>query len=1031
MPAPLQPTPLDPSAQMGLESYAHAFDGLVQGGQVEQPKVPPVPASAEPVPPEKPAAPQAQPAPQQPTGPTPDQYNSAFDALKPQLQAQPNLNDTFDRVMQLGAHAPPPEVPQVPIAGQPQPPIPVSQEQADEAATAQANQPEGPEAITRAFTENYQHLLPEWVPGAQTINSLTASIAAGKEAIVQGMTSVGLLKNRADQERVRRDLNMAQEASMGPIPEAGMFSGATNAENVAMDKVLTDLPNKVEATAADTAAKTATTPEQSTALVKSTMEHYWGGQDAAVDNTTKQIGMQEVLDAPKPMTQPIMSTEMQVKAVQAGQRILAQRGIAPNSLVPQTVQETVAGLIRSNQVAPHEIFLALQDANMTPNEFADAFVQSGTDASHMLLARRQFWDGLRSRALAGDQDAAGILQAASSNDELRTLYQRMTADWKMALVSNMSVAMRNLFDGMIYLGQGGLARGLDVLTNKIARTINPELPTYTTWGALKDVNNLFNPLQVNRVRQQVGGLAQAFPEITKDLGVSGAWRASQVAPGAAVQSKGIVGHALALLTTGHQLQEGLLRRAVFAASLDRKLATIGSSMADILKSGEVPKGFNGMMRDSIHDALDAAWSLDLNTHGSSQLQNAVAFTLKGLASTPGIGPLMEAFPRYLFTQIQHVLDYQPLGLLKVISPTERAALAAGEPNGITKAIVGTGMMGLALAFKHGIVPGVDPGNTWDSVKMGNQSMHLGPFGTLAPYMYMADLYDRYKTGRIQEGYITLPKFLEGMFGNTPLSSVNQLDIINRAIDTLSGAWSFGDFTRIIEEAGSEAAGLFNPLRQFFDFASEWEKSLRITRDSRGQGFIAQTEKQVAPTEVPTKPNPTKAGPEQMAEFHPFGATVTGGMAHQLTGARFEEGKSPVQQEMDRLGYTQSLTAAHLGVENPRAQALIDQSLGPLVDRYGPALLNSPAYKNGSDAMKAALLHDFFKGGPILGKGGLVGVATQMAEAQAPNTFANIAVQKMVPVPDQHAVDELMRGRLTQLYKTTKESSERELTGLGR
>src|SRR6185437_1493492 len=383
MPAPLPTPSLDPSDQLGVTSINRAFDDLMQQGQFATPKMAAVPDTSEPVPPEKPQPPAQAPQPQaqpQTPAPAPD-YNAAFDALKPQLQPAPDTNDVFDRVMQLGAHAPPKMVPQVPLAGVPQPPIPESQEKAAQAATSQANQPEGPEAITRAFTENYGHLLPEWVPGAQTINGLSASIAAGKEAIVQGFTAAGLLKSRADQERMRRDLNMAGEASLGPIPEMDLFGAATQADHATMDKVLTDLPNKIEATAADTAAKTAATPEQGTALVQGTMQKYWDSQDAAVDHAAKAIGMQEVLDAPKPITQPILTPEIQAKAVQAGQRILAQRGVAPNSVAPQTVQELVGGLIRSNDIAPHEIFLALQDANMTPSEFADAFIQSGTDAS--------------------------------------------------------------------------------------------------------------------------------------------------------------------------------------------------------------------------------------------------------------------------------------------------------------------------------------------------------------------------------------------------------------------------------------------------------------------------------------------------------------------------------------------------------------------------------------------------------------------------------------------------------------------------
>src|SRR6185437_4008075 len=256
---------------------------------------------------------------------------------------------------------------------------------------------------------------------------------------------------------------------------------------------------------------------------------------------------------PKPLNQPIMSIENQRNAVAAGARILQERGIAPQSLTPQTVQETVAGLIRSNQIAPHEIFLATQDADITPSQFADLFVQSGTDASHMLLARKQFWNNLRAQALRGDRDAASVLQKATSNDELQSLYSRMTADWKMALVANLSVAMRNLFDGAIYMGYGTLNRGMDVLVNKVAHYYNPELQTTTTWAPLQDLNNLVNPLRFNPVRQQVGELAQAFPEITKELGVSSAWRASQVAPGAGVQSRGIIGRGLSLLTTGHQL----------------------------------------------------------------------------------------------------------------------------------------------------------------------------------------------------------------------------------------------------------------------------------------------------------------------------------------------------------------------------------------------------------------------------------------------------------------------------------------------
>src|SRR6185437_13654867 len=336
----------------------------------------------------------------------------------------------------------------------------------------------------------------------------------------------------------------------------------------------------------------------------------------------------------------------------------------------------------------------------------------------------------------------------------------------------------------------------------------------------------------------------------------------------------------------------------------------------------------------------------------------------------------------------------------------------------TKAVVGTGLMGVALAFKHNQIPGVEAGNTWDSVKIGNQTINFAPFGTLAPYMYLADLYKRWKEGRIQEGFITLPKVIEGLVGSTPLSSVNQLDIINRAFDELDGARQMGaeGIKRLVEELGGEFAGLANPLRQFFDFASEWEHSLRLTRDARGQGFTGQVEKQITPTNVPTKPNPTAVGPKAMAEFHPGGVTLTGGALHQLTGARFEEAPSSIQDEMDRLGFTQALTSAHLN--NPRAQDLVDQQLGPLVARFGPALINSPAYQNGSDAQRTALLHDFFHGGPIIGKGGMVDVAKQLAMAQAPQTFANIAIQKVIPIPDQRAVDEMMKGRLTKLYQTT-------------
>lgn len=1079
MPAPLQPTPLDPTAAQGGVSLSQAYDSLLQGNQLPAANVP--------------AAPMQEP--QQPAQPRPS-LGDMFDKLvPPPQQAQPkSLSDAFDQLSMYSGNADdinaavkrgdliPVVPPGLPELGENMLKhgyikyddthwyVPKTVEQTAMEAAIKAEEPDTDSSTAIQRAEGRTRLLPSWVPGSTILNNFNMAIEGGKEAIVQGLTKVGILSTSFDQDRMRRDLNMLEQASAGPIPEMDLYGLARRADEAGMyktafprnpgdaaagvpkpieppDVTLTKtMPSNAESIADQAAAK-APTAEAGQEIHDKVMGEYWSSQDAATEETQKRIGMTEVLTDPKPMNQPIMSIENQKSMVAAGIRILQGRGIKPNSLAPETVQQLVSGLVKSqgdmSGVAPHEIFLALEDANeerraaglapLTTNDFANWFVQSGTDASNMLNARRQFWEQLRQRALMGDQEAQGLVDASTSNGELRNLYQRMTGDWKMALVSNLSVAMRNLWDGVIYQGYQTAARGLDVLVNRTARLINPDLPQYTTWAPFSDFNQIFNPLQWNQTRKEVGQLAGAFPQIQKDLGVNAAWRASQVAPGATAQVPGIMGTALRVLTTGHQLQEGILRRAVFAASMDRKLATMGTSMADIIKTGDIPKGFNGIMRDSIHDALDAAWSLDLDTHGTSALRNAVAGVLHWTSSFPGIGPLVEAFPRYLYTQIQHVLDYQPLGFLKLASPTERAAIAAGEPNAISKAVVGSAAFATFLAARKGMIPGVVPGDNWDEFKIGNQTISLKPFGTAAPYMYLADTIHRLQTGNHQQGYFNVGSALEGLFGNNPMSGGMQLDVINKAIDVLSQARVAGtvDYSKLLGEVGNEFAGLFNPLRQLWDFASEWEESLRTKRTTGGMGITGGARQLTYPQSLPEKPNPTQAGPEQMAVFNPGGVPLTGGMLHQLTGAQYGEAPSAFQSEIDRLGFTHEILSPHLGVEAPRATQLVYQNLGPLVQRFSPMLLNSPIYQNNPDTVKAALIHDFLHGGPLIPGPGLMDAAKGLAAAQAPHEFANIKLQTSIPVDDQRGVDAMMNGRLQTLYQQTKAAGDKELTGLKR
>jgi len=308
------------------------------------------------------------------------------------------------------------------------------------------------------------------------------------------------------------------------------------------------------------------------------------------------------------------------------------------------------------------------------------------------------------------------------------------------------------------------------------------------------------------------------------------------------------------------------------------------------------------------------------------------------------------FPKFMWNSWKFISDYSPTGFVKLLSSSERAKLAAGDTKTLSRAIIGTGMLGAAYMLRNSEYAG----EKWYEIQIGDRTLDTRPYNPFASYLFVADVVNRWNKGTLDQlGFKDLTQgLLSANFrAGTGLFMLDTIGDVVGGLISNQGAPETGVNT-LKRAAGETLAGFLTPFQTFKDILSD-ERLLGLMgqedfaheeakmRDVRDQPFLGPMMAKLPGVSQQLPETQFPVGSEEGNEKEEPGA-------RQLTGLMFRT-KTPVQHEADRLGLQLR------DLETPTGIVKLDRDtaeiMRPVAERTLTALMGSQGYQQAPDEQK--------------------------------------------------------------------------------
>ena len=125
----------------------------------------------------------------------------------------------------------------------------------------------------------------------------------------------------------------------------------------------------------------------------------------------------------------------------------------------------------------------------------------------------------------------------------------------------------------------------------------------------------------------------------------------------------------------------VIRKALFAAALDRKLRRIGTSLDYVVDTGFIPDGIEWALTSSVDETLYLVFALPPKGTG-------------GLDRIFRDGDL----PVFIYDSVKLITEFVPTAGLRLIRPISRAKIATGDFSPLSREIIGTALFATALVL---------------------------------------------------------------------------------------------------------------------------------------------------------------------------------------------------------------------------------------------------------------------------------------------------------------------------------------------
>jgi len=611
---------------------------------------------------------------------------------------------------------------------------------------------------------------------------------------------------------------------------------------------------------------------------------------------------------------PALPVETVNKFVDASLQFLKEENIkfVPEKNIPISKQMSAKMqevFLSDTYNVPFVIKMIAEDNKLAPKDFLDFIFPSVSQSAKEMAA----WSKA-SRYIRNQLDPTGQLVQASGKPILHYL-KRLDNLRRGLLVTRIATAVRNYGSQTMRVTTDSLQNIIDFfLQQAIKPFIDPvtfqknKVSPMTSLDQLVTNFRQWRPKNFKETKKQTEKFLDLFPKEKNRLFLR---YSSDIAAATKGKSKGKVNKFLDtaqegvdLLNFFNKTQEFITRRAVVLARLDEIIRANpkrynAKTLEQLLREGRQKELRVSDVAAAVDKALEITFAKEFNQYKQGgSYENFAAGLISIINKAPFVLTALVPFPRFLFNALRFHAEFSPFGFLRFLTRADRQKIAKGDTSGLSRALIGTGMLFAAMALRRQDYAG----EKWYEFKIGNRTIDTRPYNPFAAYLFVADVINRSIDGTLRDVDVKdIITVFAGVRGTTGLYVFDQIaDWIANSDKKIGEAKWWKRFKKF---TGELFAGYLTPIQNITDVMAQFYPEMRKSKSTRGEEFTGAFKKRLVSGDLETATSATnyiineKTGKPEAAPI-----VKEEPLIGQFTGLRFITPKNPAEKELDRLQF---------------------------------------------------------------------------------------------------------------------------------
>jgi len=618
----------------------------------------------------------------------------------------------------------------------------------------------------------------------------------------------------------------------------------------------------------------------------------------------------KTIDTPESLKRdPALPNEVVTKINESVVKFIQEENIklVPTKEKPLSLQMQEI-LLSDKYETPYIIRRVAEDNKIPVERLINYIFPSASKSAKELAAYSQSMRYLKTKL-----DPTGQIFGQSINP-ITHVIKRLDNLRRGLLVTRIATAVRNYASQSSRITLDSLQSLMDYGLQQIVKPfVKPDQFQKNQVSPLSNLNQLvtnfrqWKPSEFKKVKEQTNKILDQFPSeknrifIRYSSDVVTAAAGKGIKPGKVDRILDKAQEGVDFLNFLNKTQEFITRRAVLMSRLDELIKANPKHYNN--------KNLNQIIRDKEHSlirasdvaaavdkALEVTFAKEFNMYKKGTYDAFAARVIGTINSLPFVLTSIVPFPRFLMNSLRFHAEFSPFGFLRFLSSKDRAKIAKGDTSGLSRALMGTGLLFAAMALRKQDYAG----EKWYEFKIGDRTIDTRPYNPLAAYLFVADVINRLQDGTLRnidpKDIITV---FAGVRGTTGLYIFDQIVdyITNSNVKAGAAAWT-GGLKKFI---GETLAGYLTPIQNITDMMAEFYPEMRKSRSTNEEPFVGAFKKKFMDTDLPAYTSATnfvineKTGKPEAAPIVKESPALG-----QFTGVRFITEKNEAEKEFDKL-----------------------------------------------------------------------------------------------------------------------------------